>query len=179
MAIVRLLGALPVVTDCSDADALQRAISPSTAAVVVSHVEEVVDVKQVKAVVGRVPIVEDCARAFSARVAAPAVETGDYLVFSFGPGKQIDVGEAGMVVSRNDALHRALISLGAHPIRQTVEGLEPSLVPLSFRPHPVAAIMLAVELQKYEDECTCDGISTRESVRPGVVYDIPALLQQE
>ena len=175
LEIVRLLGATPVVADYAEADALAHAISAKTAAVVVSHVGRVLDVARIKAAAGSVPIVEDCARAFSARAAARPGETGDYLVFSYGPGTQIDVGEGGMDVSCDAGRHRRLIAMGAHPIRQTVEGVEFSAASLSFRPHPAAAILLALELADFERKQEEGRADNSTCVSPGVVYDISSL----
>jgi dTDP-4-amino-4,6-dideoxygalactose transaminase len=73
-------------------------------------------------------------------------------VFSFGPGKQIDAGEGGLVLTADAALHDRVMRFAAHPLRLELNGIGParSLPSLGMRPHPLAAVLAAVQLNRWD-----------------------------
>lgn len=159
LAAVRAVGAVPVVVpvdpatltiDPAKAAALRTA---RTKAVIATHLFGVpADVPALRQALPWVPLIEDCAQAFGSTLDGQPVGTfGDLAVFSFGPGKRIDSGELGALVLRDDALWETAIRMSTHPVRQRHSGIaEPELGWLSIRPHPLAAIMLAVALEQDE-----------------------------
>ncbi len=123
----RLVEATPVYVDVLrqslviDPAALEEALSPLTAAIVVTHLfGNVVDVPAVRSVLARlgrddVPIIEDGSQAHGANLAGQkAGGLGDLSVFSFYPTKNLGaLGDAGAVLTndvslmeRLDALHQ-------------------------------------------------------------------------
>ncbi|MDR1421499.1 MAG: DegT/DnrJ/EryC1/StrS family aminotransferase [Coriobacteriales bacterium] len=159
LVMVQTLGATAVVVPnrCyvqKDGAGLLSHISAKTRAIVVSHLGEGVDTAAIRAIFPpEVLVIEDCARVFGYRFKGhPAGTAGDLAVFSFGPGKEpIDIGEGGMVVARDWGLWEHLVACGGHPIRQMTAGIaEPHPDALSLRPHPLAAVLLAVRLKQWD-----------------------------
>lgn len=159
LAVVSALGARAVVVatdpatltiDPAAAAALRTA---KTRAVIATHLYGIpADIPALEDALPGVPIVEDCAQAFGSILdGRPVGSIGDAAVFSFGPGKRIDVGELGALVLRDD-LHERAIRQSAHPVRQQIIGISsPDLSNFSIRPHPLAAVLLNAALDL--DEC--------------------------
>lgn len=148
---VRSLGATPVFTGV-EPDTVTIApggvaglINERTKAVVACHYNgSVADVAQVREAVGGLPIVEDSAAALDATLNGQPVGTlGDIAVFSFGPGKHLDLGEGGMVVSANAMLHERALALSAHPTRLTLSGIDlpADLAGLMMRGNSLTALL--------------------------------------
>lgn len=148
---VRSLGATPILANV-DPETLTIAplhianlISARTKAVVVCHYNgSVADVAKVRRAVGNLPIVEDCAAALDATLSGQSVGTlGDMAVFSFGPGKHLDLGEGGMVVSANASLRERAMTLSTHPTRLALNGINiPADHPgLMMRGNPLTALL--------------------------------------
>jgi dTDP-4-amino-4,6-dideoxygalactose transaminase len=159
LSAVLACGAMPVFAPVDDAmtiaiDHVAGLISPKTKAVVASHIHGVAaDVPGLlEATGGSIPIIEDCAQALGSTLDGSQVGTlGDIAVFSFGPDKSVDVGEAGMIVTRTRKLFEDVVRLAGHPTRQIIEGIEaPTLTGLSIRPHPQAARQLVFELAGFD-----------------------------
>lgn len=155
LGTVRLLGATPVPVAT---DPVHRTILPSacatartgrTKAVIVRHfTTQPVDVGALKVAVPDLPIVEDCAAALGTAIAGRPVGTfGDFAVFSFGPGKILDAGEGGALMTASVASHRRALALATHPVRQALAGLPADAAQASMRPHPVAAVRVAFGLR--------------------------------
>ena len=156
-AAVTALGAIPVIVPV---DARTMTIDPAeaaarrtarTRAVIATHLFGIpADVPEIQKVLPRIPVIEDCAQAFGSTLDGHPVGTlGALAVFSFAAGKRIDVGELGALVLRDRDLARQALALSAHPIRQQLAGfaaLDPT--GLSIRPHPLAAILLSVALDR-------------------------------
>lgn len=148
---VRSLGATAVPGDVEPAsltlapDRVAQLVTAHTKAVVVCHFNgEVADVKRVRDAVGALPVIEDCAAAFEATLVGRSVGLeGDLAVFSFGPGKHLDLGEGGMVVAASAALHSRALELSAHPTRLALNGVDvPAQFPgLMMRGHPLTALL--------------------------------------
>ena len=82
----------------------------------------------------------------------PASSLADAWVHSFGPGKPLDVGEGGAILTRDAALYEKLVALTQHPARFRREF---SLTeandyqPINCRIHPLAALMGTELLNSY------------------------------
>ncbi|AMM31530.1 DegT/DnrJ/EryC1/StrS aminotransferase [Sinomonas atrocyanea] len=155
LAVVLALGATPVVvpTDPAtltiDPAAAAARSGPRTAAAVATHLFGIpADVPALRLALPGVPVVEDCAQAFGSTLdGRPVGVLGDAAVFSFGPGKRLDVGELGALMLRDDGLRQRALQLSAHPIRQRLSGIPaPEAANLSIRPHPLAAVLLDAAL---------------------------------
>jgi dTDP-4-amino-4,6-dideoxygalactose transaminase len=111
-------GGVPVFADvdrktCNpDPDCVERLIDHQTGAVLVTHLHGLaMDLAHLAEVCRRrnVPLVEDCAQAFGARVGGRPVGTfGDAGIYSFGMYKNVNAFFGGMVVTRRTELHEAL-----------------------------------------------------------------------
>lgn len=111
-------GGVPVFADIDRsstnirAEDIERLIDDQTGAVMVTHlhgmaceIEKIADICKAR----NIPLIEDAAQSFGARVHGKAVGTfGDVGVFSFGMYKNITAFYGGIVVTNNEALHRAM-----------------------------------------------------------------------
>jgi len=124
-------GATPVFVDSVEAtwqvdpEAIVRAITPRTRAVMVVHLYgHPCDMSPIVAICKEhnLFLVEDCAEAFGSRYQGRHVGNfGDVATFSFFANKTITTGEGGMVVCRDLALHQRCAKLknqGVVPDRQ-------------------------------------------------------------
>jgi dTDP-4-amino-4,6-dideoxygalactose transaminase len=157
LAVVLALGATPIPVPVDPAtltiDPVMAAVrrTARTAAIIATHLFGIpADVPELRRVLPRVPIVEDCAAAFGSTLdGRPVGVFGDAAVFSFGPGKRIDVGELGALVLCDDGMRKRALQLSAHPVRQQVSGIAfPELTSMSIRPHPLAAMLLVAALDE-------------------------------
>jgi hypothetical protein len=149
-AAARSLGARARPVDVSPTEltiapsAAAAARTAKTKAVVACHLHGVpADVPALRDALPGVPVVEDCAHALGATLDGTLVGTlGDVAIFSFGPGKQIDAGEAGLLLFADERDYRAAARAACHPVRQLLAGVaDPEVDAFSVRPHPLAAIM--------------------------------------
>ena len=114
-------GAVPVFVDSLestwqvDPEAIRRAISPRTRAVMAVHLYgHPCDMAPISALCAErgLFLIEDCAEAFGSRYRGQHVGTfGDVATFSFFGNKTITTGEGGMVVCRDVALHKHCMKL--------------------------------------------------------------------
>ncbi|GAB6192080.1 DegT/DnrJ/EryC1/StrS family aminotransferase [Desulfocastanea catecholica] len=113
--VVRYMGADPVFVDvsadslCIDPDAIVRAITPRTKAILPVHFAgRAADMSAILAIARkhRLRVVEDAAHALPTTCGGKLVGTlaSDATVFSFYANKTITTGEGGMLVSRDPAL---------------------------------------------------------------------------
>ncbi len=125
--VVRYLGADVVLVDidpatlCIDVDAVERAITPKTKAVVPVHYAGLAaDMARLVPLARRhgLKIVEDAAHALPTTSGGRLVGTldSDATVFSFYANKTITTGEGGMVVVRDDALAKRIKVMRLHGI---------------------------------------------------------------
>lgn len=158
LAVVLALGAKPVVVPADratltiDPAEVGSRRTPRTRALVATHILGVpADVPALREAVPRVPIIEDCAQALGSTLDGQPVGTlGDAAIFSFGPGKPIDVGELGALILRDEELRDQALLESAHPIRQQLGGVVSThRFGMSIRPHPIAAALLCVALRSY------------------------------
>ncbi|MFG1953683.1 DegT/DnrJ/EryC1/StrS family aminotransferase [Micromonospora sp. NPDC048830] len=110
------VNAVPVPVDvdprtlCLDPAAVERAITPRTAAIVVVHLySAVADLDALTAIAERhgIPLIEDCAQAHGARYRDRRVGTfGAFGTFSMQHSKVLTSGEGGAVITADAALSR-------------------------------------------------------------------------
>ena len=111
-------GATPVLADCApltcniEADAIERRITPRTKAILVVHMcGRCCDLRPILAVAKRhgLYIIEDCAHAIEASYKGQSSGLiGDVGCFSFYATKNLTTGDGGMVITRNQRLHRRM-----------------------------------------------------------------------
>ena len=114
-------GAVPVFVDSLestwqvDPEAIRRAITPRTRAVMAVHLYgHPCDMAPISALCAErgLFLIEDCAEAFGSRYRGQHVGTfGDVATFSFFGNKTITTGEGGMVVCRDAGLHKRCMKL--------------------------------------------------------------------
>lgn len=80
----------------------------------------------------------------------PASSLADAWVYSFGPGKPLDLGEGGAILTRDSALHERLVALTQHPARyrrdySLTEATDRQV--LNCRIHPLAALIGSILLK--------------------------------
>jgi len=125
--VVRYLGADVVLVDidpatlCIDVDAVERAITPKTKAVIPVHYAGLAaDMARLIPLARRhgVKVVEDAAHALPTTCGGRLVGTldSDATVFSFYANKTITTGEGGMVVVRDDAVAKRIKVMRLHGI---------------------------------------------------------------
>jgi len=150
-AAVKSLGAVPrpvavePTTLTIDPAAAKAALVPGVKAVVACHLHGIpADIPALAKALPDVPIIEDCAQAFGATLdGLPVGCLGDLAVFSAGPNKTLEAGEAGVILTRTHSLMDAAHSMASHPVRQLIQGRDqPEAGNLSIRVHPLAAILL-------------------------------------
>jgi dTDP-4-amino-4,6-dideoxygalactose transaminase len=143
-----------------DPAAVAAALSHRTRAVVVTHLAGV------PAAMGsilnlcrtrEIPIIEDGSQALGAELDGDSIGSlGSAGVFSLGPGKLVDAGEGGILLTDDARLHREAVRLSQGPVRQLLVGLHPpNLTALAARIHPLAAILALSELESLEEELVC------------------------
>jgi len=150
---VARLGARPVLVDIdpetfnADVDAIARAITPRTKAIVPVHLfgqaaelDAIMDVGER----ARVPVIEDAAQAIGATYKSRTLGTiGALGCFSFFPSKNLGAfGDAGLVTTNDDALAKKVRLLRAH-------GMQPKyyhhIVGGNFRMDALQAAVLRVK----------------------------------
>jgi dTDP-4-amino-4,6-dideoxygalactose transaminase len=157
-AIARAMGAIPLVLDQlgggSPSVAEVTALAgPATRAVVVTHdPREAAPVAELVAALRNsgsdAAVVEDLARMAWADLATLGVH-GRVGVLSFGPGKAIDAGEGGVLVTDEEHLWREAVRTSQHPLRQLRAGIAaPNLRNVQRRMHPAAAVAALAEMQR-------------------------------
>jgi hypothetical protein len=117
---VLLAGATPVIVDVEDdlhlaAAAVEAAVTPRTAAIMAVHLAgSPADMDALTEAAARhgLAVVEDAAQAHGAAYhGRPVGGLGDAGVFSFQSSKAMTAGEGGLIVCRDDTLHRAIWSV--------------------------------------------------------------------
>jgi hypothetical protein len=152
LAAVRAIGAVPVCApvDSSltiDPTGIERLINEKTRAIICCNLYGIpCDVASVREVLpSDVVIIEDCAQAAMGS-SIDGMKVGmlsDIAIWSFGPSKELDCGEAGMAVCKDWYVWEKLLKQIGHPARQLIGGIaQPVFDSFSIRPHPMAAILL-------------------------------------
>ncbi len=160
-AAVRSVGAVPVAVDVTlpdcflDPEAVARAIDTRTRAVVAAHLFGVPgDVPAIREICDQlgIPVIEDVAQAFGAQLdGQPVGSLAAAAAVSFGPGKVLDGGGGGMLVTNREDIWRRAVELSQHPTRQLLAGIpEPNLAVLEARIYPVAALVVLAGLDRLD-----------------------------
>ena len=132
-----------------DPAVVATARTPRTRAVIACHLHGVcADVPAIRRLVPGVAVIEDVAQALGNRLdGLPAGTMGDTAVLSLGPGKPLDAGEGGVLLSAEYASYERAVAIACHPLRQLLTGLpEPDPAALSIRPHPMTAVLALHQL---------------------------------
>jgi len=127
---VRLAGATPVLVDVRardlnvDPEAVERAMTPRTRAIVPVHVSgRSADMPALAALASRhgLAIVEDAAEAFGSRLGGRPLGSFGIGCFSFSPNKTVTTGQGGMIVTADAGIERRLRELKdqGRPMRGT------------------------------------------------------------
>ncbi len=139
------------VTLTLDPASVRRAITPRTKAIVGVDLHGTPsDDRELRAIADEHGLfyISDAAQSFGAtRDGRPASSLADATVLSFGPGKPLDCGEGGAIVTSNTALYETLLRTSQHPSRQGLElGFQQATEfgPLNARIHPGAAAAACV-----------------------------------
>lgn len=168
---IRWIGAVP---RYADIDPTTATISPAAvrsvweptvvAAVATDLFGTPADVPAVRAALPPgTPIVEDCAQTLGGRLDGHPVGTlADAAAFSFGPGKHIDAGEAGMAVFASDEHWDRAVVATQHRVRTLATDLPESPVHLSSRIHPMAAVLALHGLTRVDQQLAARHTAVRE-----------------
>jgi dTDP-4-amino-4,6-dideoxygalactose transaminase len=157
-AAVRSLGATPVPVAADprtltlDPAAAVTARTPRTRALIACHLHGVcADVPAIRRLLPGVTVIEDVAQALGSRLDGLLAGTmGDMAVLSLGPGKPLDAGEGGVLLSDGHASHDRAVAIACHPLRQLLTGLpDPDPAALAIRPHPVTAVLALHQLTRW------------------------------
>lgn len=202
---VMSLGAQPRPADCGaasiliDAGAVRELIDESTRAVVVTHLAGMpADMDALVEVAAEfdIPVIEDASQAVGAiHRGRPIGALGTVGAFSLGPGKLVDAGEGGVVVTNDEAVYAAAIRATQHPARHARAGLDSTpAFALAARIHPAAAFLGLCAFEELPAELARRGeyareIRTRASdLHIGIPYEgngtrfswscVPALVDQ-
>ena len=114
---------------------LREKITPNTKAIIVVHLFGLcAPMDEIKAIAGKIPIIEDSAcAAGSAYKGTPAGGLGTMGCFSFHPRKSITTGEGGMITTNDNALNSKLEVLRNHGASISEEerhhGAKPFILP--------------------------------------------------
>jgi dTDP-4-amino-4,6-dideoxygalactose transaminase len=154
-AAISSLGATPVPaavdpqTITIDPGAAARARTSRTRAVIACHLHGIcADIPALRRQLPGIGICEDASQAFGACFDGRRAGTlGDVAVLSLGPGKHIDAGEGGILLSRTASLHKRAITVACHPLRNLLAGTtRTNPQALVMRPHPMAAVLALHQL---------------------------------
>jgi len=161
-AAVISLGARPIPVDVRrgsfllDPKEVERSLDASVRAVVVTHLSGIpadVDALQSVCANAGVPLIEDCCQALGAASGGrPVGTTGAAGVFSLGPGKLIDAGEGGVLVTDDAGIYARAVSLSQHPARQLRSGASANDLALTARLHPLGAILAYTALSEIKED---------------------------
>jgi dTDP-4-amino-4,6-dideoxygalactose transaminase len=127
--VVRLVGARPVLVDCTSyddwnvsPDGIAAAITPCTKAVLIVHyggyacdMDAIASALRDKSDGRRITLIEDAAHAPGADYQGGSCGAmGDIGCFSFFTNKNLSIGEGGMVVTRSEGLYEKIRHLRSH-----------------------------------------------------------------
>ncbi|MBO1756524.1 aminotransferase class I/II-fold pyridoxal phosphate-dependent enzyme [Allobranchiibius sp. CTAmp26] len=159
LTAIRRIGATPVFLNVDPSSAtieptaVRAALTARTAACIATDLFGIpADIPALREALRGTPIVEDAAQALGSTL--DAVSTGalgaDVTVFSFGPGKIVDAGEGGALVTAHRRLHEYAVQATQHPVRQQLTGLCPRPASSSARISPLSALIAAHQLRRLD-----------------------------
>jgi hypothetical protein len=160
-AAITSLGATPVPvavdpqTITIDPRAAARARTGRTQAAVACHLHGIcADIPALRHQLPGIGICEDASQAFGAALDGHRAATlGDIAVLSLGPGKHIDAGEGGVLLTNTADLYRRAVAAACHPLRNLLTGITTtSPQALAIRPHPMTAVLALYELEQWSPD---------------------------
>jgi dTDP-4-amino-4,6-dideoxygalactose transaminase len=179
-AAITSLGATPVPvavdpqTITIDPRAAARARTSRTRAVVACHLHGIcADIPALRHQLPGTGICEDASQAFGAALDGRRAATlGDVAVLSLGPGKHIDAGEGGVLLTSTAGLYRRAVASACHPLRNLLTGITTtSPQALAMRPHPMTAVLALYELAQWSPDpaqASQAAAQARLAAHPGV-----------
>ncbi len=154
-------GAIPVFSDVCPktlnvtADRIERVLSDRTRAIIVTHLfGNPCRMKEIMALAESrgIPVIEDAAQAFLARVDGRHVGTiGDIGAFSLQQGKHMTCGEGGLVVTNDEKLARRIFLFINKAWGYGDESPDHYFAALNYRMSELQAAVALVQLRKLED----------------------------
>jgi perosamine synthetase len=142
-----------------DPEAIERAVTPRTRAILVVHTFGVpADMDALQAIVRRhnLLILEDACEAIGAEIGDPAHSRlagsfGDLAVLGFYPNKQLTTGEGGAVLARDPAHAARLRSLRNQGRLATIDWLDHAEVGYNYRLSDLACALGRVQLSRIDE----------------------------
>lgn len=161
-------GLTPVIVDVDEngnmsVEALERAITCKTRAVVINHTwGHPADMDEIITVCRKhnLKLIEDCSHAFGATYKNIRVGNfGDVAVASMQASKTLFAGEGGLLMTNDNLLYQRASLTGHYRGRTEVEVTDEALSPyvhsglgLKFRIHPLAAVIAYYEFQTFDEK---------------------------
>lgn len=136
------------------ADSIRPLLSDRTRAILAVDFHGPHDMRAVRAIAdeARVPYIADAARSFGQMLdGRPASSVADVIVLSFGPGKPMDLGEGGAVVTDDGDLYEKVVRITQHPdrVRRELSLVDCDDVQfLNGRMHPAAVALGLAKIDK-------------------------------
>lgn len=162
VAPIFYLGATPVLVDvladswCLDPDAVERAITPRTKAIIAVHLYgNLCDMDRLLALGERrnIPVIEDAAEAIgSVWRGRRAGAMGSFGTFSFHGSKTVTTGEGGMFVTNDRALFEKVQTLSNHGRRRTqTKQFWPDVVGFKYKLSNIQAALGLGQLERINE----------------------------
>jgi hypothetical protein len=132
-----------------------RARTARTRAAVACHLHGIcADIPALRHHLPEIGICEDASQAFGACLDGQRTATlADIAVLSLGPGKHIDAGEGGILLTSTADLYRRAVASACHPLRNLLTGITTtSPQALAMRPHPMTAVLALYELEQWSPD---------------------------
>lgn len=156
------LGASPVFVDiltdtwCLDPALVERAITPSTKAIVAVHLYgNLCDMGRLKDISERygVPLIEDAAEAIgSVWHGQRAGSMGAFGAFSFHGTKTLTTGEGGMLVTNDDRLYEKVLALSNHGrVKGESRQFWPDLIGFKYKMSNIQAAIGCAQIERVEE----------------------------
>lgn len=113
------IGAKPVIIDVDDtgnlnSEILKKKINKNTKAIIAVHLHgNMADIKNIKKIAGKVPIIEDCAQSFGSSFKnKKAGSFGKIACFSFYPTKNLGaIGDGGAIITNDKSIYKKISAL--------------------------------------------------------------------
>jgi perosamine synthetase len=161
-APITYLGATPVFVDvlpdswCLDPEAVERAISPRTKAIIAVHLYgNLCDMDRLLEIGRRhgLPVIEDAAEAIgSFWKGRRAGSIGAFGTFSFHGTKTMTTGEGGMFVTQDSALYERVLMLSNHGrSRAQIRQFWPDAVGFKYKMSNIQAAIGCAQLERVEE----------------------------
>ena len=159
IAPIMYLGATPVLVDiertswCIDFHRVAEAITPRTKAIIATHLYgNLCKMRQLRAVSGKIPIIEDAAEAIGSTYSGrKAGSIGKFGVFSFHGSKTMTTGEGGMLVTNDKALYTKVRQLNHHGRSLTAKQFQPEILGYKYKMSNMQAAVGIVQLGRIDE----------------------------